>query len=333
MASIYGTSAAWKEINSKLQALQLQADTPQQIESLLQSCQQTYQQEFIQAIEALEDEIVLLEQDVFKERENIKQPLDALQEKYALEIEQAETNLDFYKNDRSIFNLLRRSSRLHREAQKLAALRKNQQTLRDGIEQPLRLYEAQLAQKKANKESTARQQCSPLEQKIKLLQQISASQALANASAGLEMLGHLKNLPQNAHIFTDINLKIERGVRLDGKWSTATHIDHLVLTPAGLFAIQVASKQSAEISSAANPYAQINDAAQDCHALIKANFPGVSVRSILAYRNHQPENKNKWFVKALPLPEVCAYISWFKEPSLNETQQLELASALQKLIE
>jgi hypothetical protein len=326
MASIYGTSGAWKEIAAKLETYQLKAEHPKEIELLLQSCVKEFEGQFDQAMQATEAEIALLEQEIAGEKEKVRAELEEFAEEHALEIKQSELTVDFYRHERSIFNVVRSFFRIRRETGKLDGLQKTLQDYRDGIEHKLREKEAQLEQIKANKSAMAEAACREPHERVEMLKSISGSHELATAVAELEMIDMLSRLPENFHILNDVRLRAERGIRFDGDWLIRGEINSLVVAPAGLFAIEVniGSKQAVQKNASVDPRDQIKRAAHLCYSFLKPEFPTVSVRSILAYRGHLPESQKTEIVKTLPIPEVPAYITWFKENTLNDALMQEI---------
>ena len=147
MAQFYGTSKVWQEIKGKLESVQLKANHPREINTLLDNCALEYEQQLNNALESLEDAILLLEQDVNKEREQTQKELAVYSEKISLDIEQAEVTLDFYQHDRNAFNSIQNSLKARRETKKLERLKKRMQDYRDEIEKPLKLKENELEQK------------------------------------------------------------------------------------------------------------------------------------------------------------------------------------------
>jgi hypothetical protein len=326
MASIYGTSGAWKEITAKLETYQLKAEHPREIELLLQSCVKEFEGQFDQAMQATEAEIALLEQEIAREKEKVRAELEEFAEEHALEIKQAELTVDYYRHERSIFNVVRSFFRIRRETGKLDGLQKTLQDYRDGIEHELHEKEAQLEQTKANKNTMAEAACREPRERVEMLKSISGSHELATAVAELEMIDMLSRLPENFHILNDVRLRAERGIRFDGDWLIRGEINNLVVAPAGLFAIEVniGSKQAVQKDASIDPRDQIKRAAHLCYSFLKPEFPTVSVRSILAYRGHIPESQKTEIVKTLPIPEVPAYITWFKEDTLNDALMQEI---------
>jgi hypothetical protein len=320
MASIYGTSGAWKGIVARLEPCQLKAERPDEIEMLLQSCNLNYEQQFDNAKSAIENEIVLLGQDIDQEREKVRVELEKFAEEHALEIKQAEVNADFYRNDRSIFNSVRSFFRIRRETGKLEGIHKVIQEHRDEIEHELRAKEAQRERLTTTKDHMADAACREARERVEILKSIIGSTELANAAAELEMIEILSRLPEGFHVLNDVRLQAERGIRFEGEWLSHGIISNLVVCPAGLFAIEVyrASKQAALNDKEPDPREQIKRVAHLCYSFLKTEFPSVSVRSILAYRGHLPESQATSVVKALPIPDVPGYITWFKEKMLDE---------------
>jgi len=162
--------------------------------------------------------------------------------------------------------------------------------------------------------------CREIRDRVEILKSISGSHELTSAVVELEMIEILSRLPENFHILNDIHLRTERGIRFEGEWLIRGEISNLVVSPAGLFAIEVnsGSKQNAEKGAAFDPSDQIKRAAHLCYSFLKPDFPAVTVRSILAYRGHLPESQKTGIVKTLPIADVPGYITWFKENTLNE---------------
>ena len=320
MASIYGTSGAWKEIAAKLETYQLKADHPREIELLLQNCNVEYEQQFDKAKQAIEAEIDVLEQEIVQEKEKVRVELEKYADEHALEIKQAEVTVDFYRHERSLFNFVRSFFRIRRETGKLEGLQKTIQNHRDEIEREYHEKEAQLEQIKATKHQMANAACREIRDRVEILKSISGSHELTSAVVELEMIEILSRLPENFHILNDIHLRTERGIRFEGEWLIRGEISNLVVSPAGLFAIEVnsGSKQNAEKGAAFDPSDQIKRAAHLCYSFLKPDFPAVTVRSILAYRGHLPESQKTGIVKTLPIADVPGYITWFKENTLNE---------------
>jgi hypothetical protein len=333
MASVHGTSGAWKEISAHLASVRLTAGQPAEIASLLESCSEEYERQLAEARHTLEDEIALLEQEISQEKEKVATALAEYREKYALDIEQAEAHIDFYQHDRRISNFIRSFFRIRRESGKLERLHQTVDEYRFEIEGPLREKESLREKKVTGKEAQAEALCQEARAKVEVLKNITGSATLASAAAELEMIACLARLPENVQVLNDLYLRTDRGLRFENEWLIEAEIHHLVITPAGLFAIEVhhSGKPAAEKAPAIDPQQQIRRAAHLLHSFLKPKFPGLTVRSILTYRGHLPESQKTGIVKTLPIPDVPGYIDWFKDHSLDEAQIQRLVEYVQEI--
>ncbi len=335
MASLYGTSGAWKEITAQLETYQLKVDHPGEIELLRQNCSAEYERQFEKASQAIETQISVLRQEITQEREKVCLELEKFIAEHALEIKQAEITVDYYRHERSLFNFVRSFFRIQRETGKLEDLQKTLQAHRNTLERELHEKEAQLEQIKTTQDQLAKAACRESNEKVEVLKSLSGSAELATAVAELEMIETLARLPETFQVVNDVHLKAERGLRFEGEWLIRGEISSLVITPAGLFAVEVyrGSKQNAQKPGSSDPREQIKRAAHLCYTFLKPEFPTVTVRSILAYRGHLPENQTTGIVKTLPISEVPGYITWFKENTLDEKQRQEIVEFILEISE
>lgn len=333
MTSFYGTSKVWGEISQKLEAFHLTASHPKEIGPLLERCLTEYEQQLKRVHQELENEISLLDHEIYLEKEKVKAHLKTFPEYSSLEIEQSEANLELYKHDHSIFNFIRNYFRVRHESRKIAKLREDLKDSRNEMEQPLHAKEIELEQKIAQKDELARRECQEVIAQIDFLRSISGSQELASAVAEVELQEYLGQLPGSCHVFNNINLRVDRGILFEGKWLIKAQIDQLVVTPAGLFVIEIKnwSKQFGEKGFSSDPYEQIKLAAQLCHEIIKPDFPGITVRSILAYRGHPPGYQNSGHVKALLLLDIPAYINFFTDNTLTNQALQQMVTRIQEI--
>jgi hypothetical protein len=335
MASTYGTSGIWSEITAQLEAVKLKVERPNEIQPLLQSCAKEYAKQFNQARHLIEEDIAILEQQVAQEREKVRIDVEKYAEQYALEIKQAELHADYYRNDRHIFNLVRSFFRIQRETGKLSNLKKNVQDYRDEIEHDLREKENLLEDKKTNKDKLAEAACAEIHSQVDVLKNIIGSPELANAVTELGMIETLSRLPDNYHVLNDVRIKLERGIKFDGEWFIQGQISNLVVSPAGLFAIELnhGMKQSSKTDADPDPREQIRHTAQLLYLLVKPEFPTVSVRSILVHRGSLPDNQKTQIVKTLTASDVPGYVTWFKENTLDDAAMQKIVSYIQSFAE
>jgi Nuclease-related domain len=333
MASVYGTSKSWGEIQTKLGEFHLSADKPSDIEPLLERCQIDYEQQIKQVRQKIKSEIAQLKQEIIQEEETTRANLAILTSNTSLQIEQAKSRLEHLKQDRGFSNSVRNLFRIPRESLTLARLQKTLKEQLNNIERPLHSKEMDLERKKSQVDELARAECGDVLAQIEFLRNLLISRELAGAVAELELQENLRQLPDNVHLINNMMMAVERGILFEGKWLVKGQIDQLVLTPSGLFAIDVInwSKQPEKKGSAPDPFEEIRRAAQLCYEMIKPIQPGINVRSILAYRGRPPEEETSGAVKSLPLHEVASYIGWFKDKSVSSQVMQQLLTRLDEI--
>jgi Nuclease-related domain len=82
----------------------------------------------------------------------------------------------------------------------------------------------------------------------------------AGAVAELELIELLRKLPENFYIINDVKLSLRKGMKFDGEWLQSAQIDHLVISPAGIFVIEAKnwSKEFIKSGDYFNPYQQVS---------------------------------------------------------------------------
>lgn len=161
---------------------------------------------------------------------------------------------------------------------------------------------------------------SRLSNQLQGLERISGSPELVGASAELAVIDELKKLPADHIVINDVQLKARRYIRFDGKPLQSAQIDHLILSPAGVFVVETKcwSRGFAEHGNYHNPFDQVRCASYLCHVVMKDSFGSIKVRSIIACVGHLPDrNTEKDYVKILRINELNGYISWFKNEEIS----------------
>ena len=101
----------------------------------------------------------------------------------------------------------------------------------------------------------------------------------------------------------------------DEKWRKTAQIDTLVISPAGIFVVEVKnwSKAFTDANDYHNPYDQVKWAAYLCYKQTRTK-----TREIIAHTGHIPEKTQGSRAKVLHLNEVKNYILWFKDRSFTK---------------
>ena len=159
---------------------------------------------------------------------------------------------------------------------------------------------------------------SGLDQALTYLRSLLHSAELAGAEAELAVIDHLRTLPSSAVVFNDVRLKATRYIRFNGIALMSAQIDHVVLTPAGVFVIETKrwSQRFVESGDFHNPFDQVSRANYLCYDLLRRRFGKTRVRSIIACGASLPEAPRGSYIKVVRPENLTSYILWFRNTEL-----------------
>lgn len=142
---------------------------------------------------------------------------------------------------------------------------------------------------------------------------------LAGSEAELQVIQTLRYLPDDYFIFNNVHLQASRYIKFNGKFLLSAQIDHLVLSPFGIFLIETKrwSKEFAQSGGYHNPYDQVQRSSYLCYKLIKERFGKVRVRSIIAHQGALPNPPADAYIKVLQFEELLSYIQYFKNTEID----------------
>jgi hypothetical protein len=179
-----------------------------------------------------------------------------------------------------------------------------------------------------------RQYAATLSANIRRLDTMRESAELAGARAELDVIESLARLPDEYTVFSDIRLSAERYILFNGGSLQSAQIDHLVLTPAGVFVVETKrwSRKFVESGDYHDPFDQIQRAAYLCYDQLRRQFGKIRVRSIIACSGQLPSTPKGSYIKVLAVPELTGYISWFKQPELAPDRLLQVRRYLERFV-
>lgn len=327
MARIEGTSSSWQTIVNTLAEIGLRVEAPGGLTPLLAERRALLMQKTAEAAQRTREQLQPVEAEILAEKENIRnapaERLAALEE----DIRQAQLHLELFRLDKSITGQIRSLYRIRREEKKLARLEAARAEIMTRTERLLAEQDRRLAERRAALEAEAAREYQELNLQITTLQSVLESRQMADALLELETLDHLRALPEEALVLNGIRLETDSPVKLEGKsfWNASIH--HLVLTPAGLFALNI-WRGGAPENGEPDPVEQVRRAAHLCYELLRFDFPGLTARPVLVCASHPPESPHAPYVKMLPPGEVVRYITWFTEQSLRPEQIEKIAQIM-----
>ena len=119
---------------------------------------------------------------------------------------------------------------------------------------------------------------------LQRIESLLVSGEMAGARAELDVIAHLGHLPANYTVWNDVRLTANRHIHFNGAALQSAQIDHLVLSPAGVFVIETKrwSTHFAEFGQYHDPFDQIQRSAYLCYDQLRRSFGNIRVRSVIA---------------------------------------------------
>jgi len=167
---------------------------------------------------------------------------------------------------------------------------------------------------------------SSLDQTIARVRSLLNSTELAGAEAELAVIDRLRMLPSSTVVFNDVQLQATRHIHFDGTALMSAQIDHVVLTPAGVFVIETKrwSHRFVESGDFYSPFDQVSRASYLCYDLLRESFGNTRVRSIIACVGSLPEAPCDSYIKVVRPESLNSYISGFRNVELASERFDEL---------
>lgn len=188
-----------------------------------------------------------------------------------------------------------------------------------------------LAIRRVNAEKT--RDIASLRDNVARLEYLQNSPELAGARAELAVVEQLKLLPAGYIVLNDVRLRASRFHRYNKVPLQSAQIDHLVISPAGIFVIEtkVWSREFVESGSYHDPFDQVGRAGYLCYDTVKP-FGKVQVRGIIAAAGHLPEKPDEARVAVRRIEELNGYITYFKDKALGPELMAELKEYLGHMV-
>jgi hypothetical protein len=167
-----------------------------------------------------------------------------------------------------------------------------------------------------------RQYIARLSDDIHRVERLLDSPELAGACAELAVIAQLQRLSAEYTILNDVHLRATRYIHFKGVPLQSAQVDHLVLSPAGVFVIETKqwSSHFADSGHYHDPFDQINRAAYLCYDLLREHFGKIRVRSIIACAGSLLSAPADSYVKVLRVAELNSYIAYFRQRELMPDQ-------------
>ena len=154
------------------------------------------------------------------------------------------------------------------------------------------------------------------------IQVIAHSAALANAVAERTVIRILNTLTDDFVLINDLHLRSEHDLPFEGGYLKTAQLDHLLIGPAGIYAIETRSWSRTAIAAGeeADPVLQVARASFLCTHILKDAGCDQIVRSIVASEGAAPTRSGGAHVAVVPAARLLAYIQY--GPQLMSVQEI-----------
>ncbi|MBK9925581.1 MAG: NERD domain-containing protein [Anaerolineales bacterium] len=317
MAKIIGTSDAWKSVCLALNRANFKPEKPSDIHVFLEATKKEHALAKANATQEIQNKIDELKKDIEQREKNFDIEIQRGRDEISVNIKSTQILLRSLQGSfiQKIFHYF--TIRKHRE--RIRYLKTKYNKFPRLVQKRIDQLKDALEKTQRNFETIIDQQCQATAYKVNLLENVLKSPELAGGIAELELIESLKSLPDNYYVINDVTLEMPRAIRFDGLWLKSAQIDHVVVTPAHIFVIEVKnwSKKFSQDGDYFDPYQQIKRSSYLCYRLIGERY-NLSTKSILAHKGYIPNKPTYSNAKVLSIDEVKGYISWFKNSNVSD---------------
>lgn len=326
MAKIIGTSGAWKSICLELNRVNLKLEKPADLHGFLEAAQKEYTLAKSKATQDVQNKIDGAKKEIEQHEKNFESDIQEYRDKISADIKLIQLAIQLLQDKASLIRKIINYFKIREHKKKIQALKTNYENHPKLLRQKIDYKKRDLEKTQTDFDYIVESQCQVISSKVKSLEKVLKSPDLAGGIAELELIDNLKTLPDNFYIINDAKLEVARAIHFDGEWLRSAQIDHVVVTPSGIFVIEVKnwSENFSKEGNYFDPYQQVKRSSYLCYILIGERY-NLKTRSIIAYKGSIPKKPPESYAKVLHISEVRGYISWFKEPNASN-QVVEMAA-------
>lgn len=315
MARMYGISGAWRSIQSDLPDLGVEIAHPQDIAKVLSKLKLTYTERVENIARIVEARIQDQENSVLRIEDTAKSNIAAREAQAKDTCDQIANKLNQLRAATGPLNSLLKPFLFIAPHIKRRLLIRDLEEYRASQNRQAISARNQLNCLIGDKESNICRQRQALDDVMERVNAVLQSQELAGALAEMEVARCLSMLPNAYHVFSDVMLEADHFMRFDGEPLQSAQVDYAVLSPYGVFIVEVKnwSARFAESGDYHNPYAQVSRARFLCQVLLRDRGHDVKVRGLIASAGQLPPREAGQYTKVLRPTDLIGYITWFRD--------------------
>lgn len=319
MAKIIGTSEAWDTVQKELLWINLYPENLSDISKFLKIENEKYEETKKEGGREIQNNLTIYEEKLRRFNDDFDAAVKQCKYLTATEIKLAQLEIQLFQGQNGFIRKIRNHFKINKITRRIHLLHKRYKKCQKGAERKFSSQQKTLENFQKDCEIAVQNKIRESENKVMLLKTILSSPEYAGAVAEIDLIKKLASLPDNFYVINNVKLSLDKAIRFDDAWLKTAQIDHLVITPAGMFVIEVKNWSSEFIENGDffNPYEQVKRASYLCYKLIGERY-NIKARSILAHTGNIPEKPKGSYVKVLSISEVKSYILWFKEQVISD---------------
>lgn len=319
MAKIIGTSGAWKSICLELNNAGFYPEKISEISSLAEKATKEYELAKTNATSEIKNKIESLKKDLLQFEISLESDVEKCRTKISIDLELAQLAIEILQDGAGFIQKIVNYPRVKKHRDNIRLLKNKYKNCPQVFQKKISQVKKELEATQKNSDTLINAKSLKEKNKAELLQNAATSHDLAGATAELELIENLRTLPDNYYVLSDVNLEADKPIYFDGEWLLSAQVDHIVVSPSGIFVIEVKnwSKKFMQGGNYFDPYQQVKRASYLCYRLIGEKY-NLKTRSIIAHKGYIPEKSSSSNAKVLALGEVRSYILWFKESDATD---------------
>lgn len=328
MAQVFGDSGAWTFIYDEMKQIGFQPEELSDIENFLNKEKAKLTSEDELEVQLLQKESLRFSKQMARLDKKYQSAISVSKEKFSSQIEMSDLKIKRLQEPTTFFKKILRKWQIAKEKRNKKGIHKRNIVFFKQLEQKKNSLQVKLERVHQKNQFQIKSKVKNTKRNIEFLEKVQTSPEYFGAMAERKLIKNLSSLPDEFYVFNDIHLALKKAMRFDEKWRRSAQIDTLVISPAGIFVVEVKnwSKTFTAANDYHNPYDQVKWAAYLCYKQTQTK-----TREIIAHTGHIPQKPQKSRAKVLHLNEVKNYILWFKDRLLTKDQIEALAIEINTL--
>jgi len=328
MAQVFGDSGAWVFVCNELKQKGIHPEELSDIANFLSIEKKKLASEEELETELLEKESTRLSMQMSDLAKKYQLVVIESKEKISGQIKTCKLKIKQFQEPTSFFKKILRKLQIAKERREIRAIQKRGENYFKQLGNKKISLEAKLERVHQQNQLQIKSNVKHTKRNIKVLEKALSSPEYFGAIAERKLIEKLSKLPDDYYVLNDVRLALEKAMRFDEKWRQSAQIDTMVISPSGIFIIEVKnwSKTFKDENYYHDPFDQVKWAAYLCYKQTQTK-----TREIIAHTGNIPQKPQESYAKVLHLNEVNKYILWFQDRSLNKDEIATLAGEIRTL--